>query len=174
MTFLFNPWVWLAALLTLGGAYAGGRWHQYQYDQKAQMAVVIEATVKARAQEETWQKQTKGIEDAHQTELQRVAAERDAALAGLRDRAITRLPPTAKCSDNARSSTRIDIPAANAGLPQGKPAEATVVAGATGAQLAAPDAEFLTKYAASADTVSSDLRSCQAWVKAVLKEQGDK
>jgi hypothetical protein len=131
---LFNPWVWLAALLALGGAYGGGRWHQYQYDQKAQMAAVIDATVKAREQEAKWQEQTKGLENAHQTELQRITEQRDAAIAGLRNRPTARLPAAAKCSDNAARAPRIDLPAADARLPQGNAAPVEVVAGATGAQ----------------------------------------
>jgi hypothetical protein len=171
---LLSPWVWLAALLALGGAYAGGRYHQHQYDQKAQMAAVIDATVKAREQEAKWQEQTKGLENAHQTEIERINAAHDAAIAGLRDRPTTRLPPAAKCADNATRAPRVELPAANAGVSQGEPATTIQVAGATGAQLSAPDAAFLTWLATTADRLASDLRSCQGWVKIVITDRGDK
>lgn len=174
MTFLFNPWVWLAALLAIGGAYAGGRWHQYQYDEKAYNEKVIEATVAARTKEEKWQKQTKENEDAHQTEIERINAAHDAAIAGMRDRPTTRLPPTAKCADNATRAPRVELPTPNAGIPKGEPAATVQVAGATGAQLSAPDAAFLTWVATTADRLASDLRSCQGWVKIVVTDQGVK
>lgn len=146
---LLNPYVWLAAVVAMLGAYGTGRWQQHQSDEKEKTALVLRYTEAARAQEARWQENVKGINDANQSELQRIAAQRDRALAGLRNRPVNRMPSTAKCT------------------PDGT--------GATGAQLSGPDAEFLTRLAESADRTASDLRACQAFVKEVTAaSKGDK
>jgi hypothetical protein len=107
-------------------------------------AVTLKATQEARDKEANWQTDIQAQQEVHDEELRRIASVRDAALRGLRNRAGQRLPATSSCS-----------------------ADGT---GATGAQLSGPDAEAFAGLAADADRTAADLRTCQAWIKAVKPE----
>lgn len=140
----FGPAVWLVGLALLAGAYAGGRWHQWQEDEQDLVAAKLEATEKAREREAQWQSDVEVLTDVQQTEIRRVAAARDAAVRELRNRP-DRLPEasTAACD------------------------------GATGAQLSRPDAAFLVGEAARADQLRADLAACEGWVETVRSERNE-
>jgi hypothetical protein len=133
MLALLNPTVWLVALALMLSSYAGGRWQQYQSDRKDQVAAVLKETVKARETEQNLHDDYGVLNDLKDQEIRRIAAARDAAVAGLRNRP-ERLPDTAKAACN----------------------------GATGAELSRPDGEFLTRLAADADELRSEYAACQA------------
>lgn len=139
-----NPLATIAvALALLGGCYGAGRWQQYATDKAKRTAELLAQTQAARDTEAGWQTKLKGVQDAKNKELRGVAAERDAALRGLRDRAPNRLPPasTAAC------------------------------AGASGRELSHPDAEFLIGLAARADEQRAALIACQAREQALVRAE---
>jgi len=140
---LLNPGVWLVALALMAGAYGTGRWQQWRADDQAAQAARLKATEAAREKEANWQIDVEALNDVHQTELQRIAADRDRAVRELRNRPAARMPATATCSADG--------------------------AGATGAQLSGPDAEAFAGLAADADRTAADLRACQAWIATVTE-----
>lgn len=89
------------------------------------------ATQKAREREQDWGRIVQEIDDAKQTDLRAVAAQRDAALQQLRNRP-QRLPEAARAACQ----------------------------GGTGAELSGPDAEFLVGLAARADSLRAELSAC--------------
>jgi hypothetical protein len=104
----------------------------------------LQAVEKARERETALQQQIEVNDEQHKTELDRIAAARDAALRRLRER------------------------------PERVPAAATPACdGASGAQLSRPDAGFLTGEAARADQLRADLDACYGWVEAVRKAHTD-
>jgi hypothetical protein len=129
---LLDPRFWLVALVTLLGAYGGGRWHQYRSDMKDVAASALSQSEGARLRERSMQVTAQRIADENASALRRVAGQRDAAFERLRDRP-DRLPEPARAA----------------------------CAGTDGRQLSRPDAEFLVGLAARADTLRAALDACQ-------------
>lgn len=138
MLALLNPYVWIAALAMMLGAYGTGRWQQFQSDSKAQVAATLKATQEARQVEANWQTNLEAQQELNHEELAKVAAARDAALLSLRNRPAS-------------------VPAA---------ARSTAVCG-TGATLYRDDSELLVREAARADELRAALGNCQAWIDTV-------
>lgn len=139
---LLNPWVWLLGFGMLLGAYGTGRWQQYQSDEKTAKATQLDLTNAARQQEQNWQINTEALQEVKDEELRKVGAQRDAALASLRQRAQQRLPDAAQAS----------------------------CAGASPAALAAPDAAVALGYAAEFDALRAEYSTCRSWAQ-TLKPQ---
>ena len=135
MLTLLDPRLWLAALALVASSYGLGRWHQSSADTKAQTALILKATQDARKQEQKWHDDINTLEKQHAAEVTSIAAARDAALRGLRNRPA-RLP-------DATLSARD-------------------CSGSTGRQLSREDAEFLVGFAADAERLNAALRVCQA------------
>lgn len=143
---LLDPRMWLVMLALLAGAYGTGRWQQWRADDQAAQVALLKANDDARQQEANWRIDVEALSDVHQTEVQRIAADRDRALRELRNRPAARMPATATCAADG--------------------------AGATGAQLSESDAGFLIGEAAAADQLAADLRACQSWINVVTGSQG--
>lgn len=140
MQALLDPRLWLAALMLLIAAAAGGYWKGAK-DTRAEAAVALLQTVEqARRTEHALQEKADGIRIEGEAARRRIAGERDAALRELRERPA-RLP------ENSLATGRCN--------------------GATGRELARPDAEFLARYAADRAEEARRLRTCQAWIKAL-------
>lgn len=137
---LLDPRFWLALFVALGGAYATGRWQQYQSDEKTHTAEIIKATEKARQTEANWQSDAAVAEGIHDEEIARINDRLADALERLRKRP-DRLPAAAT----------------------------TACEGATGAQLSGPDAGFLEREAARADSLRAALGECYGWIDAVRR-----
>jgi hypothetical protein len=129
---MLNPYVWLAVLALLAGSYGTGRWHQYRSDLKDQAEAKFTESESARLRER-----------AAQVSAQRIADEKEAAN---RDR-VGRL-----AAELERMRKRADR------LPE---ASRAACAGATGAELAAPDGGFLARYGAYARSIQLELEACQ-------------
>lgn len=142
---LLDPRIWLVVLALMAGSYLGGRWQQWRADDQAAQAARLQATEAAREQEAKWQTNVEALTDVHQTEIERIAADRDRAVRELRNRPAARMPATATCAADG--------------------------AGATGAQLSESDAGFLIGEAAAADQLAADLRACQSWINVVTGSQ---
>jgi len=102
-------------------------------------AITNETDKKWRATESTWKVKTAQIVKDKDNEIQAIDAERDAAIAELRNRPRRPAPGTAE-----------------------SPANGEAAGGCTGASLYAPDAEFLIREAARADTIRVALNACYA------------
>lgn len=94
---------------------------------------LAKATQAARTKEQEWAIIYQETTNAKETELRSVAAERDRALAGLRNRPRERLPSAALAS----------------------------CAGSTGRELSERDAAAFIGLAARADTIRAELDACQ-------------
>lgn len=112
-------------------------------EQKAQAAAIAKSQAEALATESTWKGRVYEQHRAKEIEVANIAAARDAALAGLRNRA----------------PRRTDVPGA----------PATACPGATGADLSERDAGDLVRLAARADRLRAALGECQAWIETVTK-----
>ena len=102
-------------------------------------AITNETDKKWRATESTWKVKTAQIVKDKDNEIQAIDAERDAAIAELRNRPRRPAPGTAQ-----------------------SPANGEAASGCTGARLFGDDAEFLIREAARADTIRVALKSCYA------------
>jgi hypothetical protein len=102
-------------------------------------AITNETDKKWRATESTWKVKTAQIVKDKDNEIQAIDAERDAALAKLRNRPRRPAPGTAQ-----------------------SPANGEAASGCTGARLFGDDAEFLIREAARADTIRVALNACYA------------
>lgn len=109
------------------------------YEKDKAAVALANAVDKARLVEQNWQSDAATIEEVHANELREVNASHLRDLAGLRARSA-RLPEASRATCN----------------------------GSTGTQLSGDDAAFLVGFAAERDAEASDLRACQAWVKAVM------
>jgi len=161
---LFPTWPITAGALVVGlvaGAYADhtvmsariDKAKAYASEQLRQREVVRaqdERIARTREQEIT-ESLTRTLQDK-ENEKDRIAVERDRAVASLQDRA-NRKP----ASPGAAAAVAADCK------------------GSTGAELSRPDAEFLTGFAARADTVRAALSQCYAQYDAareVVNRQG--
>lgn len=142
-------WAWvLAVALAWGGI---GRLQlrslraEIATERNVQADEIAELKAQALATESLWKGKAHEIQEQSKSERASIAAARDAALRGLRDRP-------------ARGA---NVSSAACSSPDGS--------GATGAQLSRDDAEFLVGFAEQADRTAADLRACQAWIKAVTK-----
>lgn len=100
-------------------------------------AVTAETDKRWRATENTWKVTAYQIQKERDDENAKIAAERDAALAELRNRPRRPAPGTAEASGNGQAAS-----------------------GCTGARLFGDDAEFLIREAARADTTRIALKAC--------------
>lgn len=137
---MIDPRIWLAVLALCLASYGGGRWQQWCADEQAAEVVRLQAVEAARVKEQAWQAGVKELRDAKDAELAVVAAALDDALRELRERPA-RLPEAAR-------------PACK---------------GTTGRELSGPDAEFLARLAARADTLRTSLAECQGWIEKVTR-----
>lgn len=121
--------------------YRGHEVHVLQLHEKevavAAAAEVVEQKHAALVLEDSWRVKLEAQRHENEIAIADVTVARDAALAGLRDRPAVR---------------RIFVPS-----PTG-----TISTGATGPELARPDAEFLARYAAVARRFQLELGACQA------------
>lgn len=138
---LFNPSTLLVLLGLLAGSFGLGYFKGGESERGKATAALLVASEKARQQEANWSTNVAALEEVHADEVRNIAAQRDAALSGLSNRASQRMSTTATASSN--------------GL------------GATGAQLSEPDAAAFARFAADADTTAADLRACQTYIEAV-------
>ncbi len=136
---LLHPGLWLALLISLGGAYLTGRWQQYQSDEKTQSAALLKATQDAREIEANWQINLQAQNELDTEERVRMAADYDRGLSRLRNRAPVRMPQ----------------------------ASASACVGASPAQLSAPDAERFERIGRDARAVQLDLEKARKWIEEV-------
>lgn len=134
----------VAAIGLAGWLGAGVQTYRLKSLQADVKSANAEALEKAREREQEWSLIVRNINEANQSEKDRIASERDALAASLRNRPERRMPATSACSGDG--------------------------SGSTGAQLSRPDGEFLARLAASADRTAADLRACQAWAAEVTKK----
>lgn len=102
---------------------------------------LLKATQQARDTESQWQSNVEALNAQHQTEIDRVAAERDSAVASLRNRPAQRLPAASQ----------------------------PACAGASPAALAAPDAAVALGFAADHDKLRADYIECKGWIEALRR-----
>lgn len=133
-----NPWLIVGALLAIAAAYFGGEYRgakakdmEWQAKTYAELAEASEA---ARKQESMWQGVVNETVRNQESRLAGVRRNLDIALNSLRDRPERH----AGMSEDSRSAC----------------------AGATGADLSRPDAEFLSREAARADEIRAGLIGC--------------
>ncbi len=105
-------------------------------ERAAKIAAALAYSENARQAEAAAGKRIKGIQDAKDADLRRVAGVLGSALDELQQRADRAVP-------GAAGETR------------------ATCAGATGAELARPDASFLARYAALAESFRRELAACQ-------------
>ena len=105
----------------------------------ASVAITNETDKRWRERENTWKVKAAQIVKDKDNEIQAIDAERDAALAELRNRPRRPTPGTAQSTANGEAAR-----------------------GCTGASLFAEDAEFALREAARADTIRVALKSCYA------------
>lgn len=152
------------ALLGMAGAayfaYQEGQAHKFaelSADWEAQQRRQVEyyvARLKARGdevEEIRWAEREKDL--AYEAKMRHVAAQRDTAIGSLRDRA-----------ERASAGDGVPTPCA----------ASASQAGATGAQLSRPDAEFLVGEAARADELRAALNRCQGGDLVVEGGRGDR
>lgn len=142
-----NPWLIIGFLLAVSGAYGVGHWRgdsagqayvRQQWDQEKakQMAEYAENMRLAREKEQALQQSADRLREEKDRELKKIADSNRILLSSLRDR------PERPSQGSAVSS-----------------ATSTCV-GATGAQLARGDSEFLAGYAADAARLKAALDQC--------------
>lgn len=116
--------------------------YQGSQHEKGKAAIALgKARAQADETEANWQINLEAQNELDQEERARMAAEYRGQLAGVLDRA-KRLPPASR----------------------------PACAGATGAELADRDAQFLAGYGSRARAVQLDLAKCRAWIEEVKKE----
>ncbi len=136
MLSLLSPTALLIALAMLAGSYAGGRFQQWRSDEKAQTQTLLKATQEAKRIENELSVNISEIYVQKNAEIEHITSERDAALAGLRNRVRERLPQTpSNC------------------------------AGASPAALSAEDAGVAIRLASEADELRSSYIACKAYVE---------
>lgn len=152
-----NPWLILAAVLAIGAA-AGGGYYTGKEDGKA---LIQQAWDKEKA--EQYAEYAKGQEAARRKEQEMQAAadqlrkDKDAEIRNINARATA-------LANSLRN--RPERPAQTSGMPD----TARSCAGASGAELARGDGEFLSGYSADAAKLSAALDQCIAQYEAVRKK----
>lgn len=130
----------VAVLVLLGVTFGAGYSLGTRIKQGEWDAARLAAKASAEQTERNWQDDAQVAQEMHDEELRAVNDRLADALERLRARP-GRMPEAS-------------VPACN---------------GATGAQLSGPDAAFLEREAARADSIAADLEACRAWVEAVTK-----
>jgi hypothetical protein len=136
---LFNPSVLLVALGLLLGSFGFGYFKGSEHERSKATNVLLKATEKARETEQNWATNVAALEEVHADEVRTIAAQRDAALAGLRNR--PERPMSAASAPSAQY--------------------------ATGANLYRDDAAFLVGLASRADGLRAALDRCETWIAQV-------
>lgn len=129
---LLDPRVWMAIMALCLASYAGGRFQQWRADDRKAQAARLEATEEARERERNAYKAGQEIADAKTRNLRAINDRLRSDLDGLRNR-------PERLSETSRATC----------------------AGASGADLSRPDAEFLVGLAANADRLRAALDACQ-------------
>jgi alkanesulfonate monooxygenase SsuD/methylene tetrahydromethanopterin reductase-like flavin-dependent oxidoreductase (luciferase family) len=157
VTAFFNPWVLLTLVLAIAGAAGGG----YYKGNSAGQAEVQQAWDKEKA--EQYAAYAKGQEEARQREQEmqqaadRLRREKDAEIRDINARTIA-------LSNSLRD--RAERPAQNDSV-SGTPRSC---AGASGAELAKGDGEFLAGYSADAARLQAALDQCVKQYNAVRQK----
>jgi len=147
---LIPTWGWAA--LIAGSLSLAFAWHLYDRRQAVaqgraeceavHQAAVLKATQQARQVEENWQSDAKVAEDVYKAELRRITADRDRAIARLRNNASrSSVPPVAQ-------------PAADAG---------------STSTVSASDGIVLIELASEADRLRAGYQACISYVQSVTK-----
>lgn len=123
--------VGMAGLLAMALLALGVQSYRLKSLQASTAQALTEASERARTKESLWQSTLSKVRDEKDAEIRSVAAARDRALAGLRNRRA-RLPEASR-------------PACQ---------------GSTGAELSGGDAEFLVRLAGRADELRAELAAC--------------
>lgn len=147
MTAFFNPWVILTFVLVVLGAYGGGHYTgantgRLEVQQKWDKEKAEQYAEYAKGQEAARQK-----EQAMQAEADRLRKEKDAEIRNINARATA-------LANSLRN--RPERPSETSGVPN----TSGSCSGATGAQLARGDAEFLAGYSADAARLQAALDQC--------------
>lgn len=130
---MINPWALLAVAVAIAAAAAGGYVKGRADESAARLELQLEQSEDMRRLEQARTRMAQGIEDAKNRDLRRTAVRLADALERLSNRP-DRLPEPAR----------------------------PACAGATGAELARPDAAFLERYAAIARGFQVRLAACEA------------
>lgn len=139
MLSLLNPTTLLAALLALLGAFGAG-FYKGSAEEKGKAAqALLVAVQKANDTEAKWKVNLEAQDELDQEERTRMAAAYDAGIQRLRQRVPERLPA----------------------------ASSEACAGASPAQLAAPDAERFERIGRDCRAVQLDLEKARAWIETV-------
>lgn len=101
----------------------------------------LQAVEQARQVEANWQTNVEALQEIHHAEVRRLSAELERARSELRNRP-DRMPEASR----------------------------QACAGATGAELSRPDAEFLVGEAARGDQLRADLQACLGWIEEVTRQ----
>lgn len=129
---LLRFWKPIAVLALVAVAYGSGRLHQYRSDLKDQAEAKLTESESARLRER-----------AAQVTAQRIDDEKDAKNRDRVDRLAAELERVRRRADRLPEAAR------------------AACAGATGAELAAPDGGFLARYGAFARSLQLELDACQ-------------
>lgn len=155
---MINPWVILGFVLALIAAFGGG---YYQGNESGQASV-----------QQKWDKENARLQ-AEYAENQRIAREKEQALQSSadklrqeKDREIRNISARATALSNSLRD-RAERPA-QSGAVSGS---ACACAGATGAQLARGDGEFLAGYGADAARLQAALNQCVAQYEEVRNKR---
>ena len=143
-----NPWMIIGVMLAISGAYGAGHWrgdsagqayvrHQWDQEKAKQMAEYAENMRLAREKEQALQQGANHLREEKDREIRNINARATALANSLRDR-----PDRPTTESGAMSGTT------------------GTCSGATGAQLARSDGEFLAGYAADAAKLKTALDQC--------------
>lgn len=140
-----SPYLIIAALLALIGAYLGGNYHGHQAERTEWTARIekerADAAQAARTEEQAKQEKANAILTKQSADLRRINQRLLSDLSELRNR-----------------------PERSAGVSEAPRASC---AGGTGAELSRPDAEFLAGEAARADEIRAGLVACYGYLDAL-------
>lgn len=154
---MMNPWVWLAVSVAIVAAFGSGYYKGHQSG-KAHVQQLWDNERAALAEEYAKNLEVqRAKEQAAQEAVNRLQREKDRELREINARA-------AALSDSLRE--RAERPAEGRPLPEG----AGACTGATGADLARGDAEFLAGYAADAARLDAALTQCEAAYNALRQQ----
>ena len=134
-------WRWGLPAALIIAAWMCGYWMGKTAAIEEARAKTIAQMAKAHERERELSRETFRLRETRDAEVDRINTRLVDALQRLRNRPERRLPATATCSDDG--------------------------AGATGAQLSAPDADAFVRLASDADRTAADLRECQGWISEV-------
>ena len=132
--------LWLLRLAAGAGLLVAAWGYGVHWSNQRHEVERLQAVEQARQVEANWQTNVEALQEIHREEVTRLSADLERARHELRNRP-DRMPEASR----------------------------QACAGATGAELSRPDAEFLVGEASRADQLRADLEVCRGWVEEVTR-----